>query len=108
SRRLSWGRKAIVAESLDQEQVHAPVEQPRELWPEEAEDAASRSKAKSYFQQHPAAKWVLLVLVLALIGAGIWLWHYYGARESTDDAQVDAHIAPVSARVSGTVNKVLV
>jgi membrane fusion protein, multidrug efflux system len=93
-----------VAESLEQE----PVEQPRELWPEEAEDAASRSKAKSYFHQHPAAKWVLLFLVLALIGAGTWLWHYYGARESTDDAQVDAHIAPVSARVSGTVNKVLV
>ena len=95
-----------MAESLEQE--HAPAEQPRELWPEEAEDAASRNKAKSYFRQHPAAKWVVLIFVLVLIGAGIWVWRYYSARESTDDAQVDAHIAPVSARVSGTVIKVLV
>lgn len=93
-------------ESLEQEK--APVEQPRELWPEEAEDAASRSKAKSYFRQHPAAKWVLLFLVLILIVGGIFVWRYYGARESTDDAQVDAHIAPVSARVGGTVTQVFV
>jgi len=41
------------------------------------------------------------VLVLAA-GAGIWWW-IAAARESTDDAQVDAHITPIAARVGGTV-----
>ena len=33
----------------------------------------------------------------------IVVWRYYAVRESTDDAQIDGHITPVSARVSGTV-----
>ncbi len=42
--------------------------------------------------------------VLVVIGFLVW-WHYAG-WESTDDAQVDAHIYAVSARVSGHVLKV--
>jgi len=42
------------------------------------------------------------VAVLIAIGAGIWWWIAAG-RESTDDAQVDAHITPIAARVGGTV-----
>jgi len=38
--------------------------------------------------------------------AGVVLWRYFGSYESTDDAQVDAHLYPVSARVSGYVIKV--
>jgi len=34
------------------------------------------------------------------------LWRYFGSYESTDDAQVDVHLYPVSARVSGYVTKV--
>jgi len=45
------------------------------------------------------------VVVLAAVGAGIWWWISAG-RESTDDAQVDAHITPIAARVGGTVLKV--
>jgi membrane fusion protein (multidrug efflux system) len=41
-------------------------------------------------------------LLLAAIGGGIWAWAAAG-RESTDDAQVDAHITPIAARVGGTV-----
>jgi membrane fusion protein (multidrug efflux system) len=37
---------------------------------------------------------------------GLFLWRYLGSYESTDDAQVDAHLYPVSARVSGYVVKV--
>jgi membrane fusion protein (multidrug efflux system) len=33
---------------------------------------------------------------------------YYGGRVSTDDAQVDAHIAPVAPKVSGNIVEVLV
>src|SRR4030095_7689290 len=42
---------------------------------------------------------------LVAIGSGIWWWIAAG-RESTDDAQVDAHITPIAARVGGTVLQV--
>jgi membrane fusion protein, multidrug efflux system len=42
------------------------------------------------------------VVLLAAAGAGVWWWISAG-RESTDDAQVDAHITPIAARVGGTV-----
>jgi len=45
------------------------------------------------------------VAILAVIGVGIWYWVTAG-RESTDDAQIDAHMTQVSARVGGTIVKV--
>ncbi len=42
-----------------------------------------------------------VVLVVA-IGIGVWWWIAAG-HESTDDAQVDAHITPIASRVGGTV-----
>jgi len=42
------------------------------------------------------------VVVLVAIGVGVWWWIAAG-RESTDDAQVDAHITPIASRVGGTV-----
>ena len=43
----------------------------------------------------------LVVLIAALL-----LWRYLSSYESTDDAQVDVHLYPVSARISGYVIKV--
>ena len=43
---------------------------------------------------------------LVLLAAGIFLWRYLTSYESTDDAQVDVHLYPVSARISGYVVKV--
>jgi membrane fusion protein (multidrug efflux system) len=51
---------------------------------------------------------ILLVCAVAAGTAGAWYWSYSSIRESTDDAQIDGHLHPVSARVSGTVLKVLV
>ena len=45
------------------------------------------------------------VVVVALLAGGVWYWLTAG-RESTDDAQVDAHVAPIAARVGGTVRRV--
>ena len=36
----------------------------------------------------------------------MFLWRYLSSYESTDDAQADVHLYPVSARVSGYVVKV--
>ena len=44
---------------------------------------------------------VILIVVLVVVVGGVFLWRYLGSYESTDDAQVDAHLYPVSARVSG-------
>ena len=50
---------------------------------------------------------VAAVLVVAAIGVGVWFWLTAG-RESTDDAQVDAPVTQVAARVGGTITKVAV
>jgi membrane fusion protein (multidrug efflux system) len=48
---------------------------------------------------------IVVILVVVIIG-GLFLWRYLSSYESTDDAQVDVHLYPVSARVSGYVVKV--
>jgi membrane fusion protein, multidrug efflux system len=78
----------------------------RRLAPVDRRDSR-KERAAGYFRRHPAAKWVLLVLALVVIAGVIFVWHYYSVRESTDDAQVDGHLDPISARVSGTVLRVL-
>lgn len=60
-----------------------------------------------YFRTHPRAKWLIAAALLVLVAAGAYVWHYYSIRESTDDAQVDGHIDPISSRVTGTVLRVL-
>ena len=61
---------------------------------------------RSYFREHPAAKWILLAVLVVLAAGMVSLWSYYSTRESTDDAQMDGHIDPISARVGGTVVEV--
>ncbi len=45
---------------------------------------------------------VVAVVAVAILATGTWLWATAG-REKTDDAQVDAHVTPIAARVGGTV-----
>jgi membrane fusion protein (multidrug efflux system) len=45
------------------------------------------------------------VLFVVLVGIGVWLWLTRG-QESTDDAQTEAHVIQISARVGGTVHAV--
>ncbi len=49
----------------------------------------------------------MALVLLLVLGAVVWAWSTSG-RESTDDAQVDAHLTQMSARVGGTVTKVAV
>jgi membrane fusion protein (multidrug efflux system) len=51
-----------------------------------------------------AIKWIVALAVLAAIGVGGYLvWQRLSEVESTDDAQIDGMIVPVSARISGYV-----
>jgi membrane fusion protein, multidrug efflux system len=45
---------------------------------------------------------IIAVAVVMAAAAGAWAWLSRG-RESTDDAQVEAHVTPIAARVGGTV-----
>ncbi len=51
---------------------------------------------------------VLVLLVVVVIVTGILLYRHYAAWESTDDAEIDGYIYPVSARVAGYVTRVMV
>jgi membrane fusion protein (multidrug efflux system) len=46
---------------------------------------------------------LLALLILALGAISPFAWHYIQSYESTDDAQIDGHIDPLSSRIDGTV-----
>ena len=51
-------------------------------------------------------RWIIAAAVVVVLVGGIFLWHYLSGFETTDDAQVDVHLYPVSARISGYVQAV--
>src|SRR5258707_1602352 len=57
--------------------------------------------------QQPRVRLIIGAVLLLGLGAGVWAWSTSG-RENTDDAQVDAHVTQMAARVGGTVTKVAV
>ncbi|HEX4604354.1 MAG TPA: HlyD family secretion protein [Candidatus Angelobacter sp.] len=48
-------------------------------------------------------KIVMVVAAVVLLVAATAGWAYLASYESTDDAQVDGHLHPISARISGTI-----
>jgi len=55
---------------------------------------------------HRGRNIVIVIAVLVVLMGGVFLWRYLSSYESTDDAQADVHLYPVSARISGYVVKV--
>lgn len=49
-----------------------------------------------------------VLLLLSLIGAGIYYWHYLSIYVSTDDAYVSGYVGLVAAQVPGRATQVLV
>jgi membrane fusion protein, multidrug efflux system len=74
----------------DQELPPIPAATPQKTY-----TPASRQKRRRTFI-------ILGAAALILIG-GVLLWRYLASYESTDDAQVDVHLYPVSSRISGYV-----
>ena len=46
---------------------------------------------------------IILIAAVVVVVGGLFLWRYLNSYESTDDAQADVHLYPVSARISGYV-----
>ncbi|MGH9634280.1 MAG: HlyD family secretion protein [Candidatus Angelobacter sp.] len=51
-------------------------------------------------------KILFIAALIVLLVAGTAGWAYLSSYESTDDAQVDGHLHPISARISGTILRV--
>jgi len=64
------------------------------------------AQAPDLFRDRPHTRKFLVGAILALLVAGFFAWRYFSTYESTDDAEVDGHMMPVSARISGYVAKV--
>lgn len=61
---------------------------------------------RGLFQRNPRAKFLVFGAVLLVLIGVAWYWLDSRRWESTDDAQIDGHIYPISARVAGQVVKV--
>jgi membrane fusion protein (multidrug efflux system) len=51
---------------------------------------------------------IFFAVLLVLGGAGLLFWMHARGFEETDDAQVEVHLDPVTARIDGTVTRVYV
>jgi membrane fusion protein (multidrug efflux system) len=81
-------------------------EHPADLPVEPGRESSIPPSRPHYKRSHSRRNILIVLIVIVVIAGGLLLWRYLGSYESTDDAQVDAHLYPVSARVSGYVVKV--
>jgi membrane fusion protein (multidrug efflux system) len=81
-------------------------EHPADLPVDPSRESSIPRSRPHYKRSHSRRNILIVLIVIVVIAGGLFLWRYLGSYESTDDAQVDAHLYPVSARVSGYVVKV--
>jgi membrane fusion protein, multidrug efflux system len=86
------------------------IDPPQAIPPERNAPADNASVVDPTISAYPTRRsnkrWIFLAAFVVLAVAGAFLWHYLSGFESTDDAQVDVHLYPVSARISGYIQKV--
>lgn len=58
--------------------------------------------------KNPRVRQRLMIAGAILVAVFLGMWLHYRNRETTDDAEVDGHIIPISSRVPGSVAQVLV
>jgi len=61
------------------------------------------SRREEFFRKRPQARMWLIIAGIVLVVAIVFAWRYFASYESTDDAQVDGHLMPLSARISGYI-----
>jgi membrane fusion protein, multidrug efflux system len=67
---------------------------------------ATDEPISAYPRRRSRKRWFMFAALVVLAVGGVFLWRYLSGFESTDDAQVDVHLYPVSARISGYIQKV--
>ena len=89
----------------DRENTKSP-EGPLSSPSDTAMESAAATPPIVYPRRHSRNRWIIAAGVVVIFVGGIFLWHYLSGFETTDDAQVDVHLYPVSARIPGYVQAV--
>jgi membrane fusion protein (multidrug efflux system) len=84
-----------VAEGID------PLEKIKERQKNDSSQSANEKRGGR-------AKIIAPIAALLLVAAAALAYRYYAGWESTDDAQIDGYINPISSRVAGYITKVYV
>jgi membrane fusion protein (multidrug efflux system) len=74
--------------------------------PSAASETGSAAERSNLFRERPRTRGFLIGAILVLMVGAFFAWRYFSSYESTDDAQIDGHMMPVSARIAGYVAKV--
>ncbi len=93
--------------TTDENELERP-EPPNQPEEEHVDPEAKRYEEdrRGFFQKHPAAKPIVFLVAIVVVVLVGWFWWESRHWESTDDAEIDGHIYPISARVAGQVIKV--
>src|SRR3954454_6050285 len=54
---------------------------------------------RPWYREHPIKALVGLIVLIAIAVGVVWYWQYSQTFESTDDAQIDAHLNAVSTQI---------
>lgn len=84
----------------------APAETPSVSETHSAAPPPPRAGSRNFLRSNPRARLFLIGAIIVLVVGGIFAWRYFSSYESTDDAEVDGHLMPLSARISGYILKV--
>jgi membrane fusion protein (multidrug efflux system) len=91
-------------ELVPQEQEERPDLQPVDYPRIEPVAPQPKRSLLDAVKRHRKALFVTAVIVALVAGTAGWI--YFSSYESTDDAQVDGHLHPISARINGTILRV--
>lgn len=100
------GRQERQGRNLDHQEVGIENQAQRG---QEGADRSTDPKARAGSPRRKrAVRLIILAIVVVAIIVAIPIYAYYSVRVSTDDAQVDGHIMPISPRIAGVILNVLV
>ncbi|HLX04329.1 MAG TPA: HlyD family secretion protein, partial [Candidatus Binatus sp.] len=71
--------------------------------PDRLDGKRGSSSGSPLFSRSRKRVLLLAMLILAIGAIAPFAWNYIQSYESTDDAQIDGHIDPLSSRINGTV-----
>ncbi len=103
-----------MAQKIETQPGTMPQRDPGALAPEERALARSDTEGGQERKPSPPAAsrrrktFPIIVAVVVIAVAVFFIWRHYAQWVSTDDAEIEGYIYPISARISGHVAKVLV
>jgi membrane fusion protein, multidrug efflux system len=83
-------------------------EPPNSEQPDTSVEGGERTSLSRLRRSKTRMRVLIALVALVVVASSVMLYRYLVAWESTDDAQIDGYIYPVSSRVSGYVTRVLV